>query len=1023
MRSLVENNTAKLEMRLIETVLIFLFIPFVASAQFYVTGDDPGHLKWNYIETGDFRIIYPEGADSLARTYGQNLEKFKIPVSRSVGFKGGDGDGKKMPVVLHTYNTSNGSVAWAPKRMDLFTIPTAYNPEPLPWAKMLAVHEGRHVTQMQFGMTGNQRPFGFAFGQMWNIFVSLAYPGLYYLEGDAVVAETALTNSGRGRTADFLNYYRVAFDQGDYRNWDRWQYGSQKHYTPNHYALGYMSLAASRYLYDYPEIMKDGYNRITKQIFDFSPFHHMIRKKSGLSNKESFKQICEKMEEIWSEDDRNRAPFIPMEPVTAEPKRYTDYGNTNIIGQDIYTIKQGFDQTPTLVRISPTGKETFVTRFPYDISNLQYHDGKLYWSEKMPDKRWSMKSNSRIRSLDLKTSRKKTLTPADELLFNPSYSEEEMCSTQYFQKGGSAINVEGEKFMAPEGVQIVETAWIGNIIYSSGLSDEGFGIYSLDPDNGVWKTVLEAQPVKITNFGSEADELAFVCDRTGVNEIYHFDPRSGKLRQRTSTPYGATDFCYNEDGTYLYYSSQTLNGMRMFRTPVDSLINREVDYTDLHNYILADKLSEQEKELAQKEGEETAVKDDVEVTFSEPKRYRKISNMFNIHSWAPVYVSVDNIMNMSFDHIYQAASLGVSAIMQNTLSTGVGEFGYSAHKDPYDKSKWRHSGHFKYTYSGLYPVIETSVDFNDRAARQNSVKKVVSKEGSTYSMSSKALDTPYIEGKLSMYIPFNLSSGGWKSGFIPKVSYKISNDKFNSNIAVLTEEDSSLGKNPLGPAFFEVIYGKNTFRHSLSGSVRGYTSLPVPNSAVYPRFGIGAEIGASGELSSGNILSPMGYVYGYGYLPGVTRTQGLKLSVLHQQKLDRKAIFGYSTVSILPRGLSDNAYLSSWISSARESITKLSADYAIPIYIGDISIGRGFIYIKRLTLTPHMDYTMAKDIRLMSVGTSLTFDLNSIIWIGWPVSIGATYSYNGLCDFNQIRNSTGIEMKKNHVGFIFNVSF
>ena len=1009
-------------MRHIYALIASLLLPIAAAAQFYVTGDDPGNLRWNYMDTDNFRIIYPEGTDSLAKVYGRNLEKYRIPVSRSVGFKAGDGDGKRMPAVLHTYNTSNGSVAWAPKRMDLFTIPTAYNPEPLPWARMLSVHEGRHVAQMQFGMTGYQKPFGYIFGQMWNILVSLVYPGLYFLEGDAVVAETALTGSGRGRTADFLNYYRVAFDQGDYRNWDRWQYGSQKYYTPDHYALGYMRLAGSRYIYDYPLVMKDGYKMATKKIWNLSPFLSLIKRKSGKSDKESFKEVCDTMQGIWSRDAARRSPFIPMEPVTAEPKRYTDYGNTNIIGGQIYTVKKGFADTPALIRIDPDGKEHFMTRLPYNISPLRFHDGKVYWSEQLPDHRWSMKSDSRIRCLDLSKPGKRSISPKDELLFNPSLSEDNICSAQYFTDGSTAVNVNGKTYKAPDGVQIVETAWLGGNVYVTGLSDEGFGIYRLDMTDGGLHAVLEPEPVKMTNFKTAGDVLAFVSDRTGVNEVYHFNPSDGQYRQKTSTRYGATDFSYSDDGQYMYFSSQTLNGMRMYRTPVDSLIDKPVT-EPVHSYILADNLTAQEKELSMQQGQEETVDEDMDVRFSEPEKYSKLGHMFNLHSWAPVYVSVDNIMNMSFDHIYQAASLGVSGILQNTLSTGVGEFGYSAHKDPYDRSRWRHSGHLKFTYSGLYPVIEAKVDFNDRAARQLSVSRMVSSAGQMSSLSSKALDTPYIEGRLSMYVPFNFSSGGWNKGLIPRVSYWMSNDKFNSNISLYKKEDVLVGANSEKYVFSGLIKGKNSFRHTLSGSVRGYATLPVPNSAVYPRLGIGAEIGATGELSAGKILSPMGYVYAYGYLPGAISTQGLKLTATYQQKLDKNALFGYTTVNVLPRGLSNNAELSSWISVSNPSIYKFSADYAIPIYIGDISIGRGFLYIKRLTLTPFVDYTRARNLGLMSVGTSLTVDLNGIIWIGWPVSIGASYSYNGLCDFNRVGKMTGIEMDKNHVGFIFNVSF
>ena len=83
-------------------LLICLLVPSLAQAQFYVTGDDPGKLKWNYIDTDNFRVIYPEGSDSLARIYAFKLEKYKIPVSRTTGYMAGHGDGRLMPAVLHT---------------------------------------------------------------------------------------------------------------------------------------------------------------------------------------------------------------------------------------------------------------------------------------------------------------------------------------------------------------------------------------------------------------------------------------------------------------------------------------------------------------------------------------------------------------------------------------------------------------------------------------------------------------------------------------------------------------------------------------------------------------------------------------------------------------------------------------------------------------------------------------------------------------------------------------------------------
>ena len=117
-------------MKIFYNILLLLFlIPLSASAQFYVTGDDPGKLRWSYIETDHFKIIYPRGtADTLAREYGTKLERMRVPLSRTSGYLPSGGFGKKMNVVLHAYNGANGSVAWAPSRMDMFTLPSAYEP-------------------------------------------------------------------------------------------------------------------------------------------------------------------------------------------------------------------------------------------------------------------------------------------------------------------------------------------------------------------------------------------------------------------------------------------------------------------------------------------------------------------------------------------------------------------------------------------------------------------------------------------------------------------------------------------------------------------------------------------------------------------------------------------------------------------------------------------------------------------------------------------------------------------------------
>lgn len=1017
-------------------ILVFLLLmSFSASAQFYVTGDDPGKLKWSYTETAHFRIIYPDGADSLARIYGTDLERFYAPLSRTSGYLPNGNFGKKMPVMIHAYNGANGSVAWAPNRMDLFTLPSAYDPEPLPWNKMLAIHEGRHVSQMQFGMTKAMKPGNYIFGQMWNIAMTLLYPGIAFMEGDAVVTETAYTPSGRGRTSDFLNYYRIAFDEGVERSWQQWRFPSQRNYSPSYYSLGYMAVGGLRYLYDIPEYMNHGFDLSSRRPYNLAAFHTTVKNLTGKKFNTAFKEICDTMAIIWKKEADARAPYIPSRPVTQEPRLYTEYSNGVFVGNDLYTIKRGHLTTPILVKIDSSLTETVISRFASEYGTMKADKkGNLYWSESKPDPRWTLKTVSTVQELK-HGKRKSSRIGKGGLQYNPTPTEEgdSAAVVEYSVKGGSVLNIIKtdkkssiiDSFEAPDTLQLVEAAWSKDckVIYVTAVSDNGYGIHLLNLETRKWTEMLAPQPVMIKDFKSRDNYLMFTCDRTGVNELYHFYPESGELIQKTSTRHGAEDFVYAPEGHYLYYTMPTLKGKQVFRTSVDSLMNKPVEYSDRHLYPIAEKLTAQEKALAQQRNE--AFIPDSTVTLSEPKKYRKFNHAFNLHSWAPLYISVNNIMNMSFDHIYEAASLGVTGIMQNRLATGVGEIGYSAHKDPYNKSQWRHSGHVKYTYSGWYPVFEFAVDFNDRAARQFSATAYTMGKQAGVGINSTEMKAPYFSGRISTYIPFDLSSGGWYRGLIPKLSYTITNDMFKKDMAILSY-DPEMGSIERNPVFVGSTGGKTIIRQYLSGSLRAYTMLGTPNSAVYPKWGIGIEAGATGSIGLKKFISPMGYFYTYGYVPGIVPQQGLKLAAMYQRKLSPKSYFGQATVTMVPRGMKNNTSLMNYLSIYNDNLTNFSADYAIPIFIGDLAIGGSFLYVKRMVITPHFDFNLVENKpSLFSAGASLTFSLESVVFLTWPCSVGVTYSYNGGFNgaFQTLGEKAGIEIGRHFVGPVFSVSF
>ena len=1001
-------------------LILALFIPSLASAQFFVTGDDPGKLKWNQFDTESYRIIYPQGTDSLAKVYGRKLEKYKIPVSRTSGYVPGEGDGKIMPVVIHPYNDSNGSVAWMPRRMDLYTIPSAYEPTPIPWSTLLSIHESRHVSQMQFGLTEKHRTLGYIIGEAWNGIAISLYPGSAKMEGDAVVAETALTPSGRGRTADFLNYYWVAFDEGDQRGWFKWRFVSQKRYSPTYYALGYMTIGGYRRLYDEPYFFSNAVHRVAGEPLKVGCLYVENEITTGLKWDEMWHEVSQAMYNDWKEEAERRVPYMPMERILPESRLYTDYLGNLIVGDDIYTVRKGHVDAPTLIRIDSTGKEHRISSFAYVASSPRWDAASetIYWSETLPDTRWSMKRGSKIRYM--KDGHRKSLEN-DGMLFNPTGNGYFGAAIGYHNDGRTSLEILDKacgktlrSINAPDSLQLVETAVIGEDIYVTAISENGYGIYK--PSGAIWEKVLGPQPVVIKDFASLGDELLFTCDRTGADELYHFNPASGELIQKTSTRYGGEDYQYSYDGKYLYYSSQTIKGKHLFRTPVDSLFHKTVRFDSLYKYPVAETLREQELAAAQKQGYVEAVTlAEADVKLAEPQRYRKVPHMVNMHTWFPAYVSVDNIMNnLSFDPLWQSLSLGMTGVSQNHLSTAVSEFGYSAHKDPYNPAKWRHSGHMKLNYTGLYPIFEFSFDINDRGARQYT-KFAYAATGQTYKVSNRELSSPYIQGKVNMYIPFNFNSGGWYKGVIPRMSYTVSNDIFNTG-TIFTEHTGLL-------SFVGIQEGRMRIMQSVSASVRGYTYIPTANSQVYPRWGIGAEVGALGSVEAYDVFSPMGYVYGYGYVPGFTKTQGFRFTSMWQTKLRDGSPFSSNVVDILPRGLSNNASLGSHLSLYEKNLVKVTADYAVPIYIGDITLGGNWLAIKRLVAYPHFDYTFAGTRgNLWSAGLDLTADLHAIITIELPCSLGLSFSWNGGSAWNNLTDEN-ISMDKWFLGPIFNVTF
>ncbi len=1098
---------------LIKIKLIYIFISLLcvkANAQFSLTGSDPAALRWRQMETENFKLIFPKGEDSLARVYGVELEQARLRIAPSSGFLIGQSYKGKMPVVLHSrYVLPNASVTWAPKRMDIFTVNDPYSPTAMPWVRNLAIHEGRHAAQMQFGASGGGKVLHYLFGEMVAGAFAGIYPGPAFLEGDAVVAETALSRSGRGRQADFLEYMRPAFDCGDWRDYYRWFYGSNKNYTPDYYRVGYMLIAGTRVFFDDPLFTKEYFDRVVRKGWLFN-LQKTVTSASGKSFKESFRSIEENFQQLWNVEAALRVPFMPSKQVSKASRMHTEYkGAVAADDSGIYSLKSGIAKPNSLVRLDPTGKEKRLRSFASYTSDLflDSEGQRIFWSESVAGRRWTLGGSSRIRYVNLSKPGKVHNLTRNGRYFNPAPAPDGkvIAATEYPYAGGSHLVLldasDGsvrESFIAPDSLQFTESAWIGGRLFAAGLSENGMGVYEIAGRKADGKAALRQllgpQPVTLSHLrsvpvvglvvrqsstnieGSETErdtsgsghfdklsdrsnnrlsdrslslrctelaevskrpvsenaQLSFLCDRTGVTELYSLDVESLMLRQLTSTRYGISSPVFRADT--LYYSSLAASdrpqdykqGRMMYATAVSDLPCFEVSYGDIHKYPVAEALTAQETAL----GDTASIAS--EEKFSQTERYSKI-RLPHVHSWAPVYFNYDNIESISSDDYYKSASLGATALFQNLLSTGYGMVGYGAHEDPYKAGEWRHSGHFKYIFTGLYPVFEFSADFNDRAALD--IQKIQVSKDRMYSLYNKGTltDRPYFEGGLKVYIPFNFSSGGISRGLIPQVKYKFTNDRYNDQILFqhivkkddkdVTETYSTVGEDHISPL------------QTLDASLRGYVMRQKAPSQVFPSLGFGAELGFHFRPGHSKAYNPTAYLYTYGYLPGFTARQGLRLSASMEVWYGPYEEGGVmeGALTAIPRGFV-GTNLKNIINSCSESRWRVTADYAIPFADVDCSFLSPVAYIKNFELTPFFDWSYqtfcwdnwlhynpgaVAGENLFSVGADLTVNLGNFFWLPYDTQIGIRYARNF---WHYIDRFPITNLNKNYIGWIFSIS-
>lgn len=356
----------------------------------------PSSVKWKQLRDDSLRIIYPDGHEATAKRVASLMLKVAKmdPVTM---------EGRYVPISVllqpHT-NISNGYVGLAPYISEFYLQPgeNPFELGSLPWIDLLAIHEYRHVQQVNAANRGISHIVKTIFGD-------LAFTGLYNLaipdwfrEGDAVYAETKWTLQGRGRLSSFTLPFREKLLMGEEWDYYKVRNGSYKEYTPSHYPLGYLMVQYGNHLFG-----EATWDTIIQEAagfkYLFSPFSGPVMERTGKRNKHLYVDAMTWYREQWAAKQVKdiEYPAIPLRQDNLE-NDFFDMTYPDVDGDgSIYTAITTFDHTAAIYKIEPDGdRKKVVSMGLQHDTHFDHSNHRLVWTELRYDPRWSRKDKNVI---------------------------------------------------------------------------------------------------------------------------------------------------------------------------------------------------------------------------------------------------------------------------------------------------------------------------------------------------------------------------------------------------------------------------------------------------------------------------------------------------------------------------------------------------------------------------------------------------------------------------------------------------
>lgn len=658
-------------------------------------GGQPPGMGWQQLNGEYARVIFPAGADEQARRIASVVHYLATQEDNSIGERL-----EKIDIVLQNQTTiPNGSVGLAPYRSNFYATPFQSYQQlgTTDWLDQLAIHEFRHVQQFSNARRGLTKLASWAQGQLgWLVMANLSIPDWFW-EGDAVVAETALSEGGRGRMPSFSIEQRALLLNDRFYSYRKARNGSYLDLVPNHYPLGFTLTSFARDTFG-NEVWRDVIADAASYRSLIYPFSRALKRQTGMTTRALYRAAYERLEQAY-EAELATLDLTPTETLSPLPRRtVTNYRWPHAEPEgSVLALKDGYRHTPRLVRLSG-GEEETLTTIGFQIDDyLSVTNGRAVWTELEQDPRWYNRNYSVLVTYNTRTGIKRRLTQRSKLL-----------SPQLNASGNRIVAVRSGADLQPRIVllsatdgQVIDSLPNPNgwtLAFPRWLPDESGIVFLAQADQrlALFRQQWGGELRQLTDWTTEVidqpavagDRVYFSTSATGIDNIFSVAlDGSGQLQQLTSVPVGAYMPSLPPGGDTLLLSEFTDMGYTIAQMPLAAAASGRGRI----NLTVADRFS---PGISAAEGGNILARVPPVNTPIQP--YNGLLQGIQLHSW-------------SFNGSYTAP--GMELLFENVLSNLRG--GAAA---TYNRNEDRFAYRAELTYAGLYPWIQLDASVRRRRA-------------------------------------------------------------------------------------------------------------------------------------------------------------------------------------------------------------------------------------------------------------------------------------------------------------------